>query len=127
MTQRVLVTAGAFGIGREICRAFLASGAKVFTCDIDAKALDTLAKELPDVKSSLCDILAKRHTQQPPGPKWLIGFQRDRRVGGLSFYADHAAVRLSALGTKRTFAALQQFVRDWGRADNGKVTALHLP
>jgi NAD(P)-dependent dehydrogenase (short-subunit alcohol dehydrogenase family) len=79
MTQRVLVTAGASGIGREICRAFLASGAKVFTCDIDAKALDTLAKELPDVKSSLCDILAKRHTQQPPGPKRLIGFQRDRR------------------------------------------------
>jgi NAD(P)-dependent dehydrogenase (short-subunit alcohol dehydrogenase family) len=99
MTQRVLVTAGASGIGREISRAFLASGAKVFTCDIDAKALDTLAKELPDVKSSLCDILAKRHTQQPPGPKRLIGFQRDRRVGGLSFYADHVAVRLSALGT----------------------------
>jgi hypothetical protein len=31
------------------------------------------------------------------------------------------------IGTKRTFAALQQFVRYWGRADIGKVAALHLP
>src|ERR1019366_7041649 len=32
-----------------------------------------------------------------------------------------------AIGTKRTFAAPQHFVRYWGRADIGKVTALHLP
>jgi NAD(P)-dependent dehydrogenase (short-subunit alcohol dehydrogenase family) len=35
--QRVLVTAGAAGIGREIARAFAANGAKVFVCDV-AKA-----------------------------------------------------------------------------------------
>jgi NAD(P)-dependent dehydrogenase (short-subunit alcohol dehydrogenase family) len=55
MVQRVLVTAGAFGIGREIVRAFNANGAKVFVCDIDAKALDALTKELPGVKTSVCD------------------------------------------------------------------------
>jgi len=38
--QRVIVTAGAAGIGREIARAFAANGAKVFVCDIDGKALD---------------------------------------------------------------------------------------
>jgi NAD(P)-dependent dehydrogenase (short-subunit alcohol dehydrogenase family) len=44
--QRVLVTAGAAGIGREIARAFAANGAKVFVCDIDVKALDALAHEI---------------------------------------------------------------------------------
>jgi NADP-dependent 3-hydroxy acid dehydrogenase YdfG len=47
MTQRVLVTAGATGIGREIVRAFAAQGAKVFVCDIDGPGLDSLAKEIP--------------------------------------------------------------------------------
>jgi NAD(P)-dependent dehydrogenase (short-subunit alcohol dehydrogenase family) len=47
MTQRVLVTAGASAIGREIARAFAANGAKVFVCDIDTKGLDDLAHEIP--------------------------------------------------------------------------------
>jgi NAD(P)-dependent dehydrogenase (short-subunit alcohol dehydrogenase family) len=47
MAQRVLVTAGASGIGREIARAFRESGATVFVCDIDAKALDALNQEMP--------------------------------------------------------------------------------
>lgn len=49
MSQRVLVTAGASGIGREIARAFAANGAKVFVCDIDAPALDRLVQDLPDL------------------------------------------------------------------------------
>ena len=39
---RVLVTAGAAGIGREIVAAFAEEGARVFTCDLDAKGLSTL-------------------------------------------------------------------------------------
>ncbi|ARC90334.1 SDR family oxidoreductase [Rhodovulum sp. MB263] len=39
---RVLVTAGAQGIGRAIVEAYLAEGARVATCDIDASALETL-------------------------------------------------------------------------------------
>jgi len=45
--QRVLITAGASGIGREFARAFAAKGAKVFVCDVDEKALAALAKEIP--------------------------------------------------------------------------------
>lgn len=41
---RVLVTAGAAGIGRAIVEAFLAEGAQVATCDIDEAALATLPK-----------------------------------------------------------------------------------
>ncbi len=41
---RVLVTAGANGIGRAIVDAFLEEGARIFACDVDAEALG----QLPD-------------------------------------------------------------------------------
>jgi NAD(P)-dependent dehydrogenase (short-subunit alcohol dehydrogenase family) len=56
MQQRVLITAGAGGIGREIARAFAANGAKVFVCDIDAEGLETLAQEIEDLKTTVCDV-----------------------------------------------------------------------
>ena len=56
MSQRVLVTAGAAGIGREIARAFAATGAKVFVCDIDAAGLARLEQEIPGVLTTTCDI-----------------------------------------------------------------------
>ncbi|MEE2860069.1 MAG: SDR family oxidoreductase [Paracoccus sp. (in: a-proteobacteria)] len=43
---RVIVTAGAGGIGRAIVEAFLAEGARVATCDIDADALAALPVEV---------------------------------------------------------------------------------
>ncbi|MDO5368951.1 SDR family oxidoreductase [Paracoccus sp. (in: a-proteobacteria)] len=43
---RVIVTAGASGIGRAIVDAFLAAGARVATCDIDAEALATLPQDV---------------------------------------------------------------------------------
>jgi NAD(P)-dependent dehydrogenase (short-subunit alcohol dehydrogenase family) len=49
MPQRVLITAGAAGIGREFARAFAATGASVFVCDIDAKALEAIAQDIPGV------------------------------------------------------------------------------
>ena len=56
MAQRVLVTAGASGIGKEIARAFAEIGAKVCVCDINAKALDTAAKDISGLKTVVCDI-----------------------------------------------------------------------
>lgn len=53
---RVLVTAGASGIGLEIARAFIREGAKVHVCDIDRAALDAMAKSDPAVTRSVCDV-----------------------------------------------------------------------
>lgn len=56
MVQRVLITAGAAGIGREFARAFAANGAKVFVCDIDDKALAAIEKEIPGLTARRCDM-----------------------------------------------------------------------
>jgi NAD(P)-dependent dehydrogenase (short-subunit alcohol dehydrogenase family) len=55
-TRRVLVTAGAAGIGRAIVQAFAAAGAKVHVCDLDAAALAELRAQIPGVSTSVCDI-----------------------------------------------------------------------
>ena len=49
---RVLVTAGAAGIGRVIARTFVEHGARVHICDIDEKALAGTKKQLPTVSQT---------------------------------------------------------------------------
>jgi NAD(P)-dependent dehydrogenase (short-subunit alcohol dehydrogenase family) len=53
---RVLVTAGAAGIGRVIARTFVDHGAKVHICDVDEKALASTKKQLPTVTQTLADV-----------------------------------------------------------------------
>jgi len=53
---RVLVTAGASGIGREIVRAFVEEGARVHVSDIDRAALDTLTAESPAISATAADM-----------------------------------------------------------------------
>src|SRR4051812_24862448 len=56
MTRRVLVTAGASGIGREIARAFAAAGDQVFVVDIAAEGLAALGSEIPGLQTAVCDM-----------------------------------------------------------------------
>jgi len=53
---RVLVTAGAGGIGLEIARNFVREGAKVHVCDVNEAALTAMAKSDPDIGRSLADV-----------------------------------------------------------------------
>jgi NAD(P)-dependent dehydrogenase (short-subunit alcohol dehydrogenase family) len=53
---RVIVTAGAAGIGREVARAFLGEGARVHVCDVDRNALDELKRSDPKLSASYCDV-----------------------------------------------------------------------
>jgi NAD(P)-dependent dehydrogenase (short-subunit alcohol dehydrogenase family) len=59
MPQRVLITAGAAGIGREFARAFAINGAKVFVCDIDDEALSAIGKEIPGLTAQRCDMASR--------------------------------------------------------------------
>ncbi|MBX3619473.1 MAG: SDR family oxidoreductase [Rhizobacter sp.] len=52
---RVLVTAGASGIGEAIARAFHDAGALVHVCDIDRAALDRLVSSVPGIAGSTAD------------------------------------------------------------------------
>lgn len=58
-TQRVLVTAGASGIGREIVRAFVAQGAEVYVVDLNAAGLAELAKESGRIHTAVCDMSSR--------------------------------------------------------------------
>jgi Dehydrogenases with different specificities (related to short-chain alcohol dehydrogenases) len=53
---RVIITAGAGGIGRATALSFRAEGAKVFICDVSQAALDDFASEYPDIGACLCDV-----------------------------------------------------------------------
>jgi len=54
--SRVLITAGAGGIGLAISRAFHAAGARVYVCDIDESALQLAASELDGLHVRRCDV-----------------------------------------------------------------------
>jgi len=53
---RVLVTAGAAGIGLAIARTFRDHGAKVHVCDVDDKALSALDRDLHKTKADVADV-----------------------------------------------------------------------
>ena len=56
---RVMVSAGAEGIGLEIARAFVREGARVHVCDVDDKALERLAGTDPTLTWTRCDVASR--------------------------------------------------------------------
>ncbi len=54
--QRVLITAGAGGIGRVMTETFVKAGANVHICDVVQSALESTARALPSVTATLCDV-----------------------------------------------------------------------
>lgn len=55
-SQRVVITAGASGIGLAIAQKFLAEGAKVFICDIAATTLETVLAENPGLQGAQANV-----------------------------------------------------------------------
>ena len=57
---RVLVTAGAAGIGKAFAETFADAGSKVFICDVDKDALDQFRKARPEVGAGITDVADPR-------------------------------------------------------------------
>ena len=54
--QGVVVTGGATSVGRVMAEEFLAAGAKVHTCDIDADTLQKTLQEVPGLTGSVTNV-----------------------------------------------------------------------
>src|ERR1051325_4284579 len=82
---RVLVTAGANGIGLAIARAFVAEGAKVHTCDVDEAALSALAASDPAITQTRCDVSDRAAVKK-------LFEEATAKLGGLDVLVNNAGV-----------------------------------
>ena len=73
--QRILVTAGAQGIGLAIAQAFVTAGSQVHICDVNAEFLARAKQILPGVSQTLCDVSREDQVQamfQTLGARWGV-------------------------------------------------------
>jgi NAD(P)-dependent dehydrogenase (short-subunit alcohol dehydrogenase family) len=70
MAQRVLITAGASGIGRAIAGAFAAAGAKVWVADIDTAALSTCPEDWRRTELDVADEPAVADLMRRVSTEW---------------------------------------------------------
>jgi NAD(P)-dependent dehydrogenase (short-subunit alcohol dehydrogenase family) len=82
---RVLVTAGAAGIGRAIAGAFGAEGAAVHVCDVDRAALGTLGRDEPAITRSVGDVADRADVAR-------VFDEALGRLGGLDVLVNNAGI-----------------------------------
>ncbi len=83
--RRVLVTAGAGGIGRVIAETFADAGAQVHVCDVDEAALKACARARPAISTSRCDV-------SDPAQVEVLFSDVKRILGGLDVLVNNAGV-----------------------------------
>lgn len=82
---RVLVTAGASGIGRVVAETFASAGARIQICDISSQALSECAESHPDWGISNCDVSSESDVKQ------LFSDVGDH-LGGLDVLVNNAGI-----------------------------------
>ena len=82
---RVVVTAGAAGIGRAIARTFAQQGARVHICDVDPKMLKEMGSEFPALTQTLADVSSVEDVER------LFRDARER-LGGLDVLVNNAGI-----------------------------------
>lgn len=82
---RVLVTAGANGIGLAIARAFTGEGAKVHVCDVDKAALAALKASDPALTQTVCDVADRTSVES-------LFAETTKAIGGLDVLVNNAGV-----------------------------------
>jgi len=83
--RRVLVTAGAAGIGRVIAETFVKNGARVHVCDVDEKALKELKRKAPAVAQTLADVADLAQVDR-------LFEEVKRNLGGLDILVNNAGI-----------------------------------
>jgi NAD(P)-dependent dehydrogenase (short-subunit alcohol dehydrogenase family) len=82
---RVLVTAGAAGIGRAIAQTFVEHGARVHICDVDTTALEVTKRQLPSVTQTLADVAKLADVDR-------LFADATRALGGLDVLVNNAGI-----------------------------------
>ncbi|MDR6663230.1 NAD(P)-dependent dehydrogenase (short-subunit alcohol dehydrogenase family) [Tardiphaga robiniae] len=82
---RVIVTAGANGIGLAIARAFAGEGAHVHVCDVDQAALAALTASDPTITQTHCDVADRASVQR-------LFDEATAKLGGLDVLVNNAGV-----------------------------------
>lgn len=82
---RVLITAGAGGIGRAMTDVFHQAGARVHICDVSQSALDDASKAFPEVSGSLADVSKLDDVER-------LFADAGSRLGGLDCLINNAGV-----------------------------------
>ncbi|MGM4989553.1 SDR family oxidoreductase [Tardiphaga sp. 841_E9_N1_2] len=82
---RVIVTAGANGIGLAIARAFAGEGARVHVCDVDQAALATLTASDPTITQTHCDVADRASVQR-------LFDEATAKLGGLDVLVNNAGI-----------------------------------
>ena len=80
--MRVLVTAGAAGIGLHVARTFLTHGARVQVCDIDDKALSSLPREIFRTRADVSKLSEVDH----------LFAEVKKNLGGLDILVNNAGI-----------------------------------
>jgi NAD(P)-dependent dehydrogenase (short-subunit alcohol dehydrogenase family) len=83
--MRVLVTAGAAGIGRAIAQTFLEHGARVHICDLDTTALGVAKQALRAATQTVADVASVADVDR------LFG-DVQRSLGGLDVLVNNAGI-----------------------------------
>jgi NAD(P)-dependent dehydrogenase (short-subunit alcohol dehydrogenase family) len=82
---RVIITAGASGIGLETARAFVEEGARVAVCDVDAEAVARLSETHPALHARIADVTDR------PGIAAFIA-EAAEGMGGLDVLVNNAGI-----------------------------------
>jgi NAD(P)-dependent dehydrogenase (short-subunit alcohol dehydrogenase family) len=83
--MRVLVTAGAAGIGKAFAEVFADAGGRVFVCDVDRAALDALRATRPAIGACIADVADARQVD-------ALFDQAAAFLGGLDVLINNAGI-----------------------------------
>jgi len=83
--KRVVVTAGASGIGNVIARRFIDAGARVHTCDVAKERLRAFQEQVPAVSISVADVSVPEDVQR-------LFVDAVANLGGLDILVNNAGI-----------------------------------